>query len=108
MPLLAGWLFRRLAQHLLMRDILQDLLKAAQTLVDRHQLDQRRPGGDQILEGGESLTAAAQAAAQGAEATAQMNSAKAGRSAYLNQQSLDGVKDPGAYAVEKVFQVMAG
>ncbi len=42
--------FRRFAQHLLMRNILQDLLETAQTFVDRHQFHQRRPGGDQILE----------------------------------------------------------
>lgn len=58
----------------------------------------------EALVAGESLAAAAQ---QGADATAQMQSAKAGRSAYLNQQSLDGVKDPGAYAIEKVFTVLA-
>ncbi len=74
---------------------------------DRTLIDALQPALEKLV-AGESLTAAAQAAAQGAEATAQMNSAKAGRSAYLNQQSLDGVKDPGAYAVEKVFQVMAG
>lgn len=33
--------FRRFAQHLLMRNILQDLLETAQTFVDRHQLHQR-------------------------------------------------------------------
>ena len=62
----------------------------------------------EALAAGESLAAAAAAAQRGADATAQMQSAKAGRSAYLNQQSLDGVKDPGAYAIEKVFAVLAG
>lgn len=33
--------FRRFAHHLLMRNVLQNLLKAAQTFVDRHQLHQR-------------------------------------------------------------------
>ncbi|WP_312837215.1 DAK2 domain-containing protein, partial [Pantoea sp.] len=56
---------------------------------------------------GESLAAAAAAARQGADSTAQMQSAKAGRSSYLNQQSLNGVKDPGAYAVEKVFAALS-
>ena len=59
------------------------------------------------LVAGESLQAAAAAAQQGAESTAQMQSAKAGRSSYLNQQSLDGVKDPGAYAVERVFAALS-
>ncbi|MGX9243219.1 dihydroxyacetone kinase subunit DhaK [Pantoea dispersa] len=62
----------------------------------------------EALAAGESLADAAAAAQRGADATAQMQSAKAGRSAYLNQQSLDGVKDPGAYAIEKVFAVLAG
>ena len=59
------------------------------------------------LVAGESLQVAAAAAQQGAESTAQMQSAKAGRSSYLNQQSLDGVKDPGAYAVERVFAALS-
>lgn len=48
----------------------------------------------------------AAAAATGAEATAQMSHARAGRAAYLNQQTLEGVKDPGAYAVERVFAAL--
>ncbi|MCE0490253.1 dihydroxyacetone kinase subunit DhaK [Pantoea sp. Mb-10] len=61
----------------------------------------------EALVAGESLEAAARAAAQGAAATASMVQAKAGRSAYLNQHSLDGVKDPGAYAIEQVFAALA-
>jgi len=61
----------------------------------------------EALVAGESLEAAARAAAQGADATASMVQAKAGRSAYLNQHSLDGVKDPGAYAIEQVFAALA-
>jgi len=48
------------------------------------------------LSAGSSLAEAAAAAAQGADSTAQMQSARAGRASYLNQQTLDGVKDPGA------------
>ncbi|WP_017347328.1 dihydroxyacetone kinase subunit DhaK [Pantoea sp. A4] len=59
------------------------------------------------LVAGEPLAQAAAAAQRGAEATATMQSAKAGRSAYLSQHSLDGVKDPGAYAVEKVFAALS-
>ncbi|WP_158785062.1 dihydroxyacetone kinase subunit DhaK [Pantoea sp. BAV 3049] len=57
---------------------------------------------------GEGLEKVAAAAKKGADATAQMNSAKAGRSSYLNEDSLNGVKDPGAFAVERVFAKLAG
>jgi len=53
----------------------------------------------------EDLAAAIIAAKTGAESTAQMLEAKAGRSSYLNSESLEGVKDPGAVAVEKVFAI---
>jgi len=53
----------------------------------------------------EGLAAAIIAAKTGADSTAQMCEAKAGRSAYLNSESLEGVKDPGAVAVEKVFEI---
>jgi ATP-dependent dihydroxyacetone kinase len=53
------------------------------------------------------LNAMAQAARKGADSTCAMSKAKAGRSAYLNSDSLDGVKDPGAYAVELVFNALA-
>lgn len=53
----------------------------------------------------EGLAAAAAAAKVGTESTAQMLEAKAGRSSYLNSESLEGVKDPGAVAVEKVFEL---
>ncbi|WP_380182877.1 dihydroxyacetone kinase subunit DhaK [Kalamiella sp. sgz302252] len=61
-----------------------------------------------VLVAGKGLKAAAQAAKEGAEKTAQMSKAQAGRSSYLNQESLNGVKDPGAYAVEQVFAALAG
>ena len=62
----------------------------------------------EALSAGKTLAEAAEAAARGADFTAQMQSARAGRSSYLNQQTLEGVKDPGAYAVEKVFAALAG
>ena len=52
------------------------------------------------------LEAAAKAARHGAEATAAMQKAKAGRSAYIGRQ-LDGVADPGAFAVAEVFAATA-
>ncbi|QKJ88879.1 DAK2 domain-containing protein [Paramixta manurensis] len=69
---------------------------------DRTMIDALEPALTALTEG-KGLAAAADAARHGAEATAAMTAAKAGRSSYLNQQSLDGVKDPGAYAVEQVF-----
>ncbi|MDX2320424.1 MAG: dihydroxyacetone kinase subunit DhaK [Moritella sp.] len=52
----------------------------------------------------DSFIAAIEAARLGAESTARMVEAKAGRSSYLNCDSLDGVKDPGSVAVERVFE----
>ncbi|AGH82399.1 dihydroxyacetone kinase [Psychromonas sp. CNPT3] len=51
----------------------------------------------------EGFEAAIVAAKIGAESTATMVEAKAGRSSYLNSESLKGVKDPGSVAVELVF-----
>ena len=51
------------------------------------------------------LAAAVEAAKAGAESTAQMLEAKAGRSSYLHSDNLEGVKDPGAVAIEKVFEI---
>ncbi|MFT6986487.1 MAG: dihydroxyacetone kinase [Psychromonas sp.] len=51
----------------------------------------------------ENLAAAIVAAKAGADSTAKMLEAKAGRSSYLNSESLEGVKDPGAVAIESVF-----
>ena len=52
------------------------------------------------------LDEAAAAARRGAEATAAMDRAKAGRSAYVGSK-LQGVADPGAYAVAEVFAAAA-
>ncbi|TGQ65591.1 MAG: DAK2 domain-containing protein [Mesorhizobium sp.] len=52
------------------------------------------------------LEEAAAAARHGAEATAAMDNAKAGRSAYVGR-TLQGVVDPGAYAVAEVFAAAA-
>lgn len=59
------------------------------------------------LAAGKNLAAVAAAAKQGADSTRQMLSAAAGRSSYLNQESLKDVKDPGAFAVESVFAALA-
>ncbi|MGE9551318.1 dihydroxyacetone kinase subunit DhaK [Erwinia amylovora] len=73
----------------------------------RTMIDALDPAFAALVEG-KGLEKAAAAAKKGADATAQMNSAKAGRSSYLNHDSLNGVKDPGAYAVERVFAKLAG
>lgn len=59
------------------------------------------------LVAGKGVAGAASAAKEGADETAKMTSAQAGRSSYLNKESLNGVKDPGAYAVERVFSALA-
>jgi len=74
---------------------------------DRTMIDALQPAFAALLNG-DGLTAAATAAKKGADSTSTMRSARAGRSSYLNQESLDGVKDPGACAVEKVFAALAG
>ena len=51
----------------------------------------------------EGFVAAIAAAKAGAESTVEMTNANAGRSSYLNSDSLSGTKDPGAFAVETVF-----
>ncbi|MBP2169396.1 dihydroxyacetone kinase [Erwinia toletana] len=69
---------------------------------DRTMVDALEPAFS-ALAAGKDLAAVAEAARKGADSTAEMTAAKAGRSSYLNQDSLNGVKDPGAYAVEQVF-----
>ena len=73
---------------------------------DRTMIDALYPAFAALV-AGKDLTAVAAVAKQGADETATMTSAKAGRSSYLNQESLNGVKDPGAYAVEQVFARLA-
>lgn len=73
---------------------------------DRTMIDALQPAFA-ALRNGDDLKSVAEAARQGAESTSQMRSAGAGRSSYLNQESLDGVKDPGACAVENVFAALA-
>jgi dihydroxyacetone kinase len=68
---------------------------------DRTMIDALHPALEAWVSQG--FNAAIDAAKAGAEATVNMNSAKAGRSSYLNSDSLSGTKDPGAYAVESVF-----
>ncbi len=75
-------------------------------LGDRTMLDALCPALDTLSAGG-SLGDAARRAREGADATATMLSARAGRSSYLNADSLRGVNDPGAEAVARVFAALA-
>ncbi|MDO6762379.1 dihydroxyacetone kinase subunit DhaK [Agarivorans sp. 1_MG-2023] len=54
--------------------------------------------------GANGFAAAVEAAKAGADSTLDMTKANAGRSSYLNSDTLNGVKDPGAFAVEQVFE----
>nr|WP_314417483.1 dihydroxyacetone kinase subunit DhaK [uncultured Erwinia sp.] len=73
----------------------------------RTMIDALHPAFAALVQG-QDLTAVADAARKGADSTSGMRSAGAGRASYLNAESLDGVKDPGACAVEKVFAALAG
>jgi dihydroxyacetone kinase len=58
-------------------------------------------------QGAEGLRAAADAAREGADATAAMARARAGRASYVGAAHLQGVVDPGAEAVARVFAALA-
>ena len=68
---------------------------------DRTMIDALHPALEAWVE--QDFAAAVTAAKAGAESTAEMLNANAGRSSYLNSDSLSGTKDPGAFAVETVF-----
>ncbi len=68
---------------------------------DRTMIDALHPALEAWVTSG--FSSAAIAAKKGAEVTVAMTNAKAGRSSYLNSDSLSGTKDPGAFAVETVF-----
>jgi dihydroxyacetone kinase len=72
----------------------------------RTMIDALHPAFEALV-AGKDLKKVAAAAKKGSDSTAKMSSAKAGRSSYLNKDSLNGVKDPGAYAVEQVFAELA-
>ncbi|KGT92275.1 dihydroxyacetone kinase [Erwinia typographi] len=72
----------------------------------RTMIDALHPAFEALV-AGKKLSSVATAAKKGADKTTKMSSARAGRSSYLNEDSLNGVKDPGAYAVEQVFAALA-
>ncbi len=69
---------------------------------DRTMIDALHPALEAWVE--HDFSAAIQAAIAGSESTATMLNANAGRSSYLNSESLSGTKDPGAFAIETVFK----
>ncbi|MEB5923612.1 dihydroxyacetone kinase subunit DhaK [Franconibacter daqui] len=71
-------------------------------LGDRTLIDALQPALEALAN--EGLSAAIAAAEKGAQATAAMHKAGAGRSSYVNRESLEGVQDPGAVAVAEVFK----
>lgn len=74
---------------------------------DRTLLDALIPAIE-ALQQGQSLAEAARAARAGAEDTAQMTQARAGRSAYVRDDALAGVVDPGAEAIARLWEAVAG
>lgn len=73
---------------------------------DRTMLDALIPAVETLTDG-QSLEAAAHAARSGADDTATMRKAGAGRSSLVPEQALDGVVDPGAEAVARLFEALA-
>ena len=74
---------------------------------DRTMLDALIPAIE-MLAGGQNLEAAAKAARSGADETGRMRKAGAGRSSLVPEQALEGVVDPGAEAVARLFEALAG
>jgi len=72
---------------------------------DRTMIDALAPALSALSEG---WPAAADAARAGADRTATITKAKAGRAAYVPEQNLKGVTDPGAEAVARLFEHLAG
>lgn len=72
---------------------------------DRTMVDALAPALDAL---GESIGAAATAARAGANMTGKLLRAKAGRAAYINAKQLEGHVDPGAEAVARLFEHLAG
>lgn len=72
---------------------------------DRTMIDALQPALDALPSGPAAATSAAR---DGANQTATMTRAKAGRAAYLNARQLTGHNDPGAEAVARLFEHIAG
>ncbi len=72
---------------------------------DRTMIDALAPALDELAKG---IPAAARAARAGADATAKIERARAGRASYVASENLVGHNDPGAEAVAKLFEHLAG
>lgn len=72
---------------------------------DRTMIDALAPALDNLADG---LANAARAARQGADATATIRQARAGRASYIASRNLVGHNDPGAEAVARLFEHLAG
>ncbi|MEM8795799.1 MAG: dihydroxyacetone kinase subunit DhaK [Pseudomonadota bacterium] len=72
---------------------------------DRTMIDALAPALDALSDG---IGDASAAARKGADHTATIVRAKAGRAAYLNAKQLEGHNDPGAEAVARLFEHLAG
>jgi len=95
---------------LTMRDAMRAGLERMQEiggakLGDRTMIDALQPALEAL---DISLEAARIAARTGANLTATMRKAKAGRAAYVNAENLQGHVDPGAEAVARLFEALAG
>lgn len=73
---------------------------------DRTMIDALQPALEVLQKGQHDLSGAVQAAEKGVQNTANATKAKAGRSSYLNSDSLAGNPDPGAVAVAEVFTAL--
>lgn len=73
---------------------------------DRTMIDALSPAFTYLVKGGR-LREVAQAAREGADNICMMQKANARHSSYLNSDNPNGVKDPGAFAVERVFEKWA-
>lgn len=93
-----------------MRDALQAGLRRMQEIGgarpgDRTMVDALAPALNALEK---SLPDAAKAAREGADRTARMSKANAGRASYVNARHLAGHADPGAEAVARLFEYLAG
>lgn len=75
-------------------------------LGDRTLLDALVPAIE-ALNTGADLAEAARRARAGAEATRQMGRARSGRSAYVREDALQGITDPGAEAIARIWEAFA-
>lgn len=74
---------------------------------DRTLVDALKPASDVLRDKTRSVAEAAEHARRGCDSTKAMKFAKRGRSVHVRQEMLDGVVDPGAYAVSIILDAIA-